>query len=260
MGSRFSYALSIGLLACLFVGSMVIRYRAHRETKDIVTLTAFSAILAVSVGLLFTYNYLRFGSLLDFGMRHQASNVFRDYFLAGNYFRYDHIPYNLWSFFFRIPELVPRFPFIVLPAFTIEVRSYQFLPYHLLYRNDLSVSIFYMMPLLTLMVYPVVNRLFIRPDRPMWNYGLVFFLFMLQVLPPAFTVATTARYYYDVFPLAFILAYIGALQLIELGRIAFLPIGLLAFLSLVLSFSLPVQAMTFATGAIGYVAPMLHFF
>ena len=80
------------------------RDRADRGLREwLIPSTIVAGFPAAGVGLLLLYNYVRFGALLDFGIRNLAT-IYVDYFRQGHFMRYDHIPYNIWDYFFRLPE------------------------------------------------------------------------------------------------------------------------------------------------------------
>ena len=144
-----------------------------------------------------------------------------------------------------MPEVVPHFPFLALPAYLMKVDSVRYLPYHLIYLNELSVSVFCLAPILLFMVYPLVSRLLDLGDPPAPNYGTLAAIFLLQVIPVSLTVGTAARYYYDFLPIAALMAYLGALQLSRRARLTVLFVAILGVLSIVLGLSLPLQAVGF---------------
>lgn len=256
LGSRLSYAPSAAFLGLVTLWGM---WKARPEGQQAQILPAAGIIVgitALGVGLLLAYNYARYGTLLDSGMQYQASNVFGEYFRAGNYFRYDHIPHNIWSFFFRVPRLNPDFPFIALPAYTMKVESLQFLPYLLLYRNELSASVFLLMPVLLSAFYPIAARLAGRDEPFMRSYGIVTVVFVLQVVPVAATVASTARYYYDFLPVLALAAYLGAIQMTRRRRFLGYLVSALVIASVVVSLTIPVHGILFYRDLIGFESPL----
>ncbi len=260
LGSRLSYGPSVGFLALILAGGILLNWKSQRRKDMVRTVAIVFAIIATSVALLAAYNYGRYGSLLETGMTYQSSYLFADYFRNNYYFRYDHIPYNLWSYFFRMPVVVPQFPFIGLPAYLMKVDSVRFLPYHLMYLNELSVSVFCLMPILVLMFYPLASRLLELGEPPASNYGTLAAIFFLQVIPVSLTVGTTARYYYDFVPIAALMAYLGTLQLNRQARTTVVLVVLLGVLSIVLGLSLPIQAVAFYRAVISYDSPLGYFF
>ena len=215
--------------------------------------------LITVVGLL-VYNKARFGNFLDFGMNHQASIVFQDYFNQGNYFRFDHLPYNLWHMFFRFPEVIESFPYLKLPGFVLKVQSVALNPYLLINSNELSVSIFCLMPITLLAFCPLFKTLRSKISQLNVSYFMLLGVFACQVLLPCFTVAATARYYYDFLPILLILSFIGAVALSTYrGFLKYFTFGLVV-VSLIVSFSLPMNALVFYAQYVPYRSPLLHLF
>ena len=206
------------------------------------------------------YNKARFGNFLDFGMNHQASIVFQDYFNQGNYFRFDHLPYNLWHMFFRFPEVIESFPYLKLPGFVLKVQSVALNPYLLINSNELSVSIFCLMPITLLAFCPLFKTLRSKISQLNVSYFMLLGVFACQVLLPCFTVAATARYYYDFLPILLILSFIGAVALSTYrGFLKYFTFGLVV-VSLIVSFSLPMNALVFYAQYVPYRSPLLHLF
>ena len=260
IASRIAYLPAvIVLMAVLFRGMLRRGTSASSRGKQIAVTGVIGGIIAVAIGLLFAYNYARFGNTFEFGTTYLTS-WYEEYFLKGYYFRYDHIPYNVWSFFFRVPSVSPEFPFIGLPAYIVKVQSIALPQYILINVNELSVSVFTLMPMLVLFILPAVIAVQrkIVPDGKL--YLLLMILLALQVVVISLTVAATARYYYDFLPIMMILCYQGALALIEHGERPRLLLGLLVGFSIVVSQALPLNAIHFYLTFIHYQSPLLRYF
>lgn len=260
MGSRLSYALSLGLLGVVLTAGTYRTWRSEGNTEPISRYVIVLAITGVSAGLLLAYNYARYGSPFETGMTYQMSNIFADYYRQYACFRYDHIPHNLWSYFFRIPRVIMDFPFIALPAFTWTIDSIQFIPHHQLYRNELSVSMFSFMPILLLMFCPVVSRLRGTGEREMGDYWILFGVFSLQILTVSLVPSTTIRYYYDFIPVATLMAYLGGLQVSRFGSGASAAIVCLAVASIILGLALPFDGVLFYRQMAKCVPPLGNLF
>ncbi len=259
LGSRLNYGLSIGFLGML-VGICTARGVARGDkARAWVSITAMCGITLLGVILLGLYNYQRYGTFMDTGMQYQVSIVFGDYFRQGNYFRYDHVPLNLWSYFCRIPDCVPVFPYIILPVFTATINSVQFMPYSLVYHNELAISIFFLVPLSALIAVPVVCRLAGLRDPFDAVQGVLLAVVFLQVLPLSLTVATTARYYFDFLPILLMSTYPAAVRLFRWRVWTRGVIGVLALVSLVVGLTLPVHGVLLYSDAMHYVSPLSSF-
>jgi hypothetical protein len=246
--------------------AVLIRGMLRRKTasafslwKQAASAAVMIGIVAVAIGLLLAYNYARFGNAFEFGTTYLTS-WYEEYFLKGYYFRYDHIPYNIWSYFFRVPGVSPEFPFIRLPAYIVKTQSIALSPYILINVNELSVSVFSLMPVLILCALPAVVAVRRRTLVDAKMYLLLLILFALQVVVISLTVAATARYYYDFLPIMMILCYQGALALIEHSERPRLLLALLAGLSIVMSLTLPLNAIRFYASFINYHSPLLSYF
>ncbi len=117
-----------------------------------------------------------------------------------------------------------------------------------MYGNELSVPVFVLMPVLLLFVVPLA---LVKEDRPPMSFSMYLVLFVLlfmQVLSIAVTMLTVARFYYDFVPIMMITSYLGALWLKRKRADCFLVVVLMAAVSTIVSFSLPVSAMSFYLG------------
>ena len=90
--SRFSYVLTVIVLVSIMT---IGRLRCSLESfaKRVFPVAVLGLITSAGIVGALVYNYLRFGNFSDFGVGYMQT-LYRDYFLHGNYFRYDHIPYN----------------------------------------------------------------------------------------------------------------------------------------------------------------------
>ena len=255
VGSRFSYvyaAIAIG--GFLIINLLKISDSVER-INSVQIVSIVSGIGIVSIGLLLWYNYVRFGAFFDFGTAYIATPC-REYFTTMGYFRYDHLPYNFWSFFFRLPQFVSVFPFVLLPRYLIQATSIGLGPYLLLNANELTVSVFFLMPILSLFFTP----LFFKIDNDKYSFYLVFSVFIAQIFSLGFTIASIARYYYDFVPLMMIMAFMGIVLLKKRAKISNGMVGFLGAISLIISFSLPMNAILFYSKFINYQSPLLRIF
>jgi hypothetical protein len=245
LASRATYVFSCAVVAVAFIAR--IWFCEEGDRKKPAPVAAIIAIIAVAGGLLLAYNYARFGDPLEFGMKYQMS-AYRDYLIAGNFARYEHVPYNLWSLFFRMPLLLPDFPFLDLPRYVLETRSVQFMPYFLVYANELSVSVFVLMPVLLLSTAPLVLVKEGGLEIDFYTYLVLFALVITQIFPIVIGMSTVARYYYDFVPIMALMSYMGGLWLKKKGAGYLLMTLLAAAVSIVVSFTLPLNAARFYLG------------
>ncbi len=256
LGSRLSFAPSVAFL--LLVTAIGI-FRSTTEKSGnapLVTAATVFGVVCLGAVLLLAYNYARYGSPFETGMQYQASHVFGAYFRQGNYFRYDHIPYNLWSYFFRLPILSGDFPFIIFPVYIIKSETLQYLPYYLINANELVISIFFLMPVLLFAFYPCLMRFIGHQVFQTTAYTVLMILVVLQTIPVSATVAATARYYYDFFPILSLAAFLGAVQFGRRGPLQVVLVVSAVLASTVFSLALPVNGIAFYHHLIGYSSPM----
>ncbi len=247
LASRATYAFSAGVIVIVFIAGTWSRAGHVMNRKAVVPMVIIVTIFAIAAGLLLAYNYARFGDPFEFGMKY-AESMFKNYLLAGNFARYEHIPYNLWSLFFRLPITAREFPFLIMPEYILKTESIGFMPFALIYENELSASVFVLMPVLILFVVPLALVKEDRPDINFRMYLVLFVLLVMQVLPISVSMATAARYYYDFLPIMMIMAYLGALWLKRKKAEYFFAVLLMAVISIIVSLALPMNAISFYLG------------
>jgi hypothetical protein len=259
IGSRFSYVISATIVGSIFVVGMIRNSSGIPKGEIIRTCVLGFGITILMVGLLLYYNHARFGSYGEFGVKYLTS-IYQEYFVQGHFLRYDHVPYNLWSIFWRIPQFTPEFPFLVLPAFILKVQSVGLMPYFLINVNELSASVFCLMPIMLLSVVPLLAS-WRNPDGfRLTTYLILSSVFVVQCLTISLTPASTARYYYDFLPIMMMMSYIGAMWIEKHGSRPTVMVGSLAVLSIVLSFALPMNALSLYAHFIEYKSPLLQVF
>jgi hypothetical protein len=257
-GSRISYILAFVVLGSILLAGML-RNSRHIPTSEIIrSLTLILTPVFVSAGSLLWYNYARFGNVLDFGMKFQLS-LYQDYMLQHGIFRYDHFPFNFWSFFFRLPEYIPEFPYLTMPAYILKIQSVGPMPYFLLNGNELAVSIFCLMPIMLLSFAPLVGGRF-KSHAEMTIYLIILTLFAVQVVVISLSLAAIARYYYDFLALMMMMAFAGGNYLRSTEKISDGMFIFLGAISIMISFALPMNAITFYAKFIDYKSPLLNIF
>lgn len=258
VGCRFSYAYAAALVFAVFVFGMWKGSYRSAKSEVIRSCMIVGSIGMASLCLLLMYNFIRFGAVLDFGMTYLES-LYSDYFLNGGYFRYDHFPYNLWSLLFRVPQMTAEFPYIKLPAYILQVRSLGLNPYFLINTNELTASVFCLAPILLLACVPCFS-LKSYWDDGFTRFAVLFGLVAVQIFSVAFTVASIARYYYDFIAFVMMMAFVATVHLRSKSEVSTGMTAFLGGLSLVLSFALPMNAVTFYAAFIDYKSPLLHIF
>ncbi|HEU5321539.1 MAG TPA: hypothetical protein VFX28_12090, partial [Methylomirabilota bacterium] len=145
-------------------------------------------------------------------------------------------------------------PYLSLPFYWLEAVDRQGSSYHLVHINELSASVFVLMPALLLGCVPLLRAEGDWPGRRVPR--LLLALLAAQLAPLVLTVAAAARYYLDFLPLLVLLAALGARQLgPRLGRG-----GLVALwtLSLLLSFALVPNGLRVYESYVGYRPAVLQ--
>lgn len=259
LASRFSYLFSSMFVGCVLLGGFIKNWHTLPKQNTISALFVIIGICAAAMASLMLYNYLRFGNFFEFGIQYIQSS-YSDYFKQYGFFRFDHLPYNIWSMFFRIPTLTLNFPFIILPTYILKSQSFNLAPFFLINANELCVSVFFLLPMTIFCLAPVISHRLLSKSGLRTHYLILLTVCLLQILPTALSVASVARYYYDFLPILFILAYIGIIGLKLNDSISDAFIIAMGVLSVTLSLSLPMNAIIFYSRYIKYKSPLLSLF
>ena len=167
---------------------------------------AFLSPIAVFVGLLLMYNYLRFGNGLEFGARHIAfPDILQYRYLTrgGNFFRLEHMPYQLQHYLFLIPELTDKFPYFKPPGSSVTEADVSVI-------RELVYSVFLTVPVVILALASAIGwntRAANDNLAPIYTFCIVGPLAQLVVL--SCFVRAAIRYVYDFLPLIFVLVFLG---------------------------------------------------
>lgn len=105
LGARPTYLFGAGAVVLLFG---VVRSEA-RWRFSFRSLLAAGAPFAAAIGLWLAYNFVRFDSVLDFGLKHQLTGLDERQL---QHFAPRFIGFNAWLYLFGFPELSVYFPFV----------------------------------------------------------------------------------------------------------------------------------------------------
>jgi len=104
------------------------------------------------------------------------------------------------------------------------------------------------MPVLLLSAAPLVLVKKGGPEIDFYTYLVLFALVTTQIFPIVISMSTVARYYYDFVPIMALMSYMGGLWLKKKGAGYLLMTLLVAAVSIVVSFTLPLNAARFYLG------------
>jgi len=147
-------ATRINLLPSVVFLAIVIFWRIYivNQKKINSSLSAIAAAflpLALIACSLFWYNYVRFGSIFEFGHRYQLTGPS----LTADYKDISSVKYivpNLYTYVFRLPALSHNFPFITIPWIKEDMwPSFIHLPEHYYYTEPVA-GILIIVPLIGL--------------------------------------------------------------------------------------------------------------
>lgn len=259
IASRFSYLFSAIFMGCVLLAGFIKNWHNQSPRDTLFALSVIIGICFVTITSLMFYNYLRFGDFFEFGIQYIHS-LYSDYFKQYGFFRFDHLPYNIWSMFFRIPTVTINFPFIILPTYILKSQSFNLAPLFLINANELCVSVFLLLPMTIFCLAPIISHGLLSKSGLKTQYLILVAICLLQILPTALSVASVARYYYDFFPILLALAYIGVIGLKLNDSVSDSFLFTMGALSVVFSSSLPMNAISFYSQYIKYESPLFSIF
>lgn len=170
------------------------------------------------VSILLTYNYLRFGSVFDFGRRYSIVGQpgFYEYCcVKGHFFRIDHLAYNLFNYFCTLPIIHHGENFTSLSFGGVHDFAVGDL---LMGRQDL-ISLPLMMPVLILaLLMPLLPKL---ASRSVYLRLVIACCITSSVVVFGLIASyhwASARYIYEFTPLLFVVVYCVLASLWEVVR------------------------------------------
>jgi hypothetical protein len=174
--------------------------------------------VAVFVAILLAYNYLRFGSLFDFGRQYAivAQPGFYEYCcIKGHYFRIAHLPYNLFNYFCALPTIHNGANFISLRFGGVhDIAAGDVL----MGRQDL-ISLPLMMPVLLMVL---LTPLLAKPASRSLDLRIVVGCCITSSVAVFGLIAcyhwAAARYVYEFTPLLFVVVYCVLISLWDTVR------------------------------------------
>jgi hypothetical protein len=221
VGCRATLIVPIAFLVCLTTLEIIQRYKMKTDLSRIwLTIFAFGLPLALGAILYGWYNYRRFGSPLETGLRYQLTveNLHEYYNLL---FSMSYIHSNLHNYLFNPFKVIPAFPFIRMQQGKDLLASGA--PHELyLYRIREITGLLYSFPYILFAAIPIIAASIIEFKRishktidQSESSGLIFlvkslagaFMFAFLGLQPFFSIAM--RYLDDAVPSLVLLSIIG---------------------------------------------------
>lgn len=208
LGAAVACRLPLILYPIFFALCYAVFSLARNEPKvpRPITIAAWAMPIMGFVSLLLGYNYLRFGSLLDFGDTYVIFPNYMHYIYLtkfNNFYRLAHIPLNLYHYLLALPEFDSSFPFQLFPSYGSWNGSV-----HLV--REVMGSIFIISPVLVLcFLLPFGYRY--GSERTMLSFILVTIAVCSVAVFGSYLcyVWSVPRFAYDFVPLLFLVLYCG---------------------------------------------------
>lgn len=147
-GTRTNLLISTAVLAVLMAYHLL-RFYGKQVRKLIPSLFALGIPLALVFAALLGYNYVRFGSIFEFGHRYQLTGPA----LPANYQNVSSVEYvlpNAFTYILRLPALSSEFPFVSVPWIKERMwPSFIRLPENY-YYSEPTAGILFLVPLIGL--------------------------------------------------------------------------------------------------------------
>jgi uncharacterized membrane protein len=147
---------------------------------------------------------MRFGNFFNFGRSYAIFPSYEDYqyaILNGNMFRIKHVPIQLYLYLFSPPDIINKFPYIMIPNET------RFWIGDVMVVSQRVRSIFILIPILIL-IFPAPFLL--KHYRPLLlSFWMTYFVTATSAILGFLTFFwyTTIRYIYDFVPLLFVIVF-----------------------------------------------------
>ena len=154
VGSRITLVFPIFILWILSCYWLINYSRQSPNSLKLLSqLVAFGLPLAIGLSALGWYNWARFGSVLEFGLRYQLTgrNLNK---LSGLTFLPSYIPTNIYNYFFNPFRFLPRFPFLGIRGGTDTMFINRGAP--TIYRSEPVMGLVYDFPFAIFALIPVI--------------------------------------------------------------------------------------------------------
>jgi len=191
----------ITLLVCL----AIFRLFNDKQYKDNINVFfPFLFLFGLFILSLLSYNFMRFGNFFNFGRSYAIFPSYEDYqyaILNGNMFRIKHVPIQLYLYLFSPPDIINKFPYIMIPNET------RFWIGDVMVVSQRVRSIFILIPILIL-IFPAPFLL--KHYRPLLlSFWMTYFVTATSAILGFLTFFwyTTIRYIYDFVPLLFVIVF-----------------------------------------------------
>jgi hypothetical protein len=249
LASRVSAFGACGIIGLVFLHDALLDMETGRR-KLTPGVIVFTVAGLAAVGGILAYNYLRFGAALEFGAQYQES-IYAEYYRAGLFMRYEHLPFNIWSYFFRLPAQVDQFPYLAAPFFMIKTQSVGFPPFTVMYGNELACAMFLVFPLAAAWCLPLFPSVSSLEGSPRAAYFIVLACCASQILTVSLANISAARFYYDFFPLVLLTCYLGVSSLKPAPAVS-RRVRILALVSVGISAAIYINGFQYYAEAIQY--------
>jgi hypothetical protein len=209
VGSRVSLAPAIAV-SCIVT---IVQIRGSSRKRPFAGAAILLTPLLIGAALFAWYNYARFHSVTEFGLRYQLAAANQNKMPASDFCSPRFIIANLLNYLFSAPVRWGKFPYLraSTPRWTAAM-------FHLgiKYRVEPVVGICWTQPLLILSLASLAWR---PPDASgRWLRRVLWAAVIFGFLPPLMMDGGTMRYLMDMVPCCTILAAIGFWRLMELAE------------------------------------------
>lgn len=222
LASAFACRLSLMVAAFGLIALAVIAAARRAPRPSIASVAAVAACVGtpsvVTAGVMALYNYVRFGNLLDSGVRYQMT-----YYPYAASLKY--VAYNLFIYLMRPPAWRPTFPFIeqsrvpaIYPAPSwINTPTYY-------YPSMMMVGAVYVVPFIAFalagpLARPAAYKTQATAGERRWLAASCWTIVVLGGAPLLVNFASTLRYFGDVSSALVILALMGVWRVDEALRL-----------------------------------------
>ncbi len=269
VGSRITQVVPIAFMVFLTLATTLIRHRRAGSTAGAVA-PGLALLLTLAGGLMLLgwYDWARFGSVFETGVKYQLAGIpLQEY--GSRIYSASYLAQNLYNYWLNLPALKHPFPYFN-PVVGSTTSVLPWLHLSRIYQTQEVTGLLYTAPWLLLAVLPVAGlfwpRLLPPSTRPedqslrwlilalagSFLFGAAFFLVFFWA---------AERYMLDFIPALMLLSFIGLWQLDELlrskPRLRFLIRAILAVLMLASILLSLLLSMTFNADGFRHLNPVL---
>jgi len=220
-GSRVSLPPAVAALAAITIWHLWTSSPGNRRNLALPAISALAATFIAGAGLLAWYNFARFGSITEFGLRYQLSGQDQSHPLQSGFLGIQNILFNVDAYLATPPACLHVFPLLYATNCRTWMDTHFPLPSY--FSCEPLVGILWAQPFLLLAPASALfspspaNKISLSQQRSStrWLAASLLAASLLGIAPVLLISGSTMRYLLDFVPCFTILAVLGYWQILE---------------------------------------------